>query len=313
LKPDRKQFLAPDAEYCAPETAAAVILPIPYEGGVSYGTGAARGPESVIDASGYLELYDEVLEAEPHRMGIVTAECPALPSDPEAMLTAVRKCAEEWFRRDKFLVGLGGDHSVSTALYRAARSRYGPLAAIQVDAHADLRDQYEGSKHSHACVMSRIREMTSDTLQIGIRSLSRREALRIEDEHIALCTMHRYRSGDFDLKAALAALPDPVYLTVDVDAFDWSVIRSTGTPEPGGFLWDEGVELLRRIFDLRNVVACDLVELSYQPDDRNSPFAAAKLIYKMLGFKLASVMRSTRSGWPQQPSGAILGGAFSPR
>jgi len=309
LKPNPRQFLAPEPRFSALETAAAAILPVPYEGGVSYGTGTAGGPEAVIDASAYLELYDEVLEAEAHRMGVVTAACPALPSEPEQMLASVRRCAEELLRRDKFLVGLGGDHSVSTALFQV--HRYGRLAAIQIDAHADLRDRYEGSIHSHACVMSRIREMTGHTLQIGIRSLSREEALRIRDEKIAVCTMHAYRGGGFDLNAALAALPDPVYLTVDVDAFDWSVIRSTGTPEPGGFQWDEGIALLSRIFELRNVVACDVVELSHQPEDRNSPFAVAKLIYKMLGFKLAAAVRSGRTSWPRQPRGPILAGPDS--
>lgn len=311
MKRNPPQFLSPDPLFSTLETAAAVILPVAYEGGVSYGTGTARGPEAVIEASAYLELYDEVLEAEPHRMGIATAACPELPPEPEAMLAAVRHCADALLERDPFLVGLGGDHSVTTALFQAVREHYGRLSAVQIDAHADLRDRYEGSIHSHACVMSRIRQMTPDTLQIGIRSLSREEALRIRDEQIAVCTMHDYRSGRYDLEGALAALPDPVYLTVDVDAFDWSVIRSTGTPEPGGFLWDEGLALLRRIFRLRNVVACDVVELSYDPEDRNSPFAAAKLIYKMLGFKLASAVERGHTAWPSTPRGAILGEAAS--
>lgn len=307
MKREIRQFLDLESEFAAVETAAAVILPIAYEGGVSYGTGAAGGPDAVIDASAYLELYDEVLDAEPHRMGIATVPISELTAEPDSVQAVIQRMAGEWLQKDKFLVGLGGDHSISPALFQAARKRYGRLSVVQIDAHADLRERYEGNIHSHACVMSRIREITRHTLQIGIRSLSREEALRIRDEQIAVCTMHAYRSGRFDLDSALAALPDPVYLTVDVDAFDWSVIRSTGTPEPGGFSWDEGLTLLQRIFERKAVVACDVVELAHQPRDRNSPFAAAKLIYKMLGFKLDAAVKRGRTSWPEFPCGAILG------
>ena len=133
--------------------------------------------------------------------------------------------------------------------------------------------------------MSRIREMAQDTLQIGIRSMSVEEAEKTEKENISICTMDNFRKGVFDIDGALDNLPNNVFVTVDVDCFDWSVIRSTGTPEPGGFLGYEALILLEKIFQKKNIVAFDMVELSYSPNDRNSPFAAAKLIYKMLGFK----------------------------
>ena len=183
---------------------------------------------------------------------------------------------------------LGGDHSISPGFLRALCEEYGTLSVIQIDAHADLRDSYQGSKFSHACVMARIRELTPHTLQIGIRSMSFEEAQRVEREDLPVCTMSDFRRGKFDMDAALENLPDPVFITVDVDVFDWSVIMSTGTPEPGGFTWDEAMDLLKNIFAHKRVVGFDVVELSYSETDKNSAFAVAKLIYKMLGFKLAA-------------------------
>lgn len=310
MKSDPQPFLNPDPEYTALETAAAVILPIPYEGGVSYGTGAAAAPAAVIAASHQLELYDEVLRAEPFRMGIATVMPPRLPPDPAEVQAAVYRSAKELLELRKFVVLIGGDHSVSGPFAQALKTVHGSLSVIQLDAHADLRDSYDNSRFSHACVMARIRETTTDTLQFGIRSMSLEEAQRVERENIALCTMSSYRNGVFDIDAALAGLPEPVFLTIDVDAFDWSVIRSTGTPEPGGFTWDEALHLLRKIFDRKNVVAFDVVELSTAPQDLNSPFAVAKLIYKLLGFKLAGAVRSNLFDWPDKPQGSVFDGCW---
>jgi agmatinase len=211
----------------------------------------------------------------------------------------------ELIETGKFLVLLGGDHSVSAGCFRAMNEAFGPLAVIQIDAHADLRDTYEDSPESHACIMSRIREITRNTLQLGIRSMSAGEARRIERERIALCTMAQYRKGTFDLDAALHRLPERIYLTLDVDALDWGVVRTTGTPEPGGFGWDEILALLKRIFEQKQVMGFDVVELSGDPPDRNSAFAVAKLIYRMLGFKMANVLKARAADWPDSPSGPL--------
>ncbi len=308
MKPDPRPFLDPDPEYAALDTAGVVILPIPYEGGVSYGTGSAAAPAAVIAASHQLEFYDEVLKAEPFRMGIATMLPPRLPADPAEVQEVVYRSASDPLELGKFVVMIGGDHSVSGPFARALKSVHGTFSVIQLDAHADLRDTYDNSRFSHASVMARIREVTPHTLQVGIRSMSREEAQRVERETLALCTMSAYRKGTFDIDAALAELPEPVFLTIDVDAFDWSVIRSTGTPEPGGFTWDEALHLLEKIFNRKNVVAFDVVELAAAPYDLNSPFAVAKLIYKMLGFKLADAVRKKRLGWPEKPRGAIFDG-----
>jgi agmatinase len=303
-----KQFLGPDTKYTDMDSAAVAVLPVPFEGGVSYGKGAARGPDAVIDASHYLELYDEVLRIEPHRMGIVTVAPPELQPDldPAEVARRVRQASLELIRMGKFVVLLGGDHSVSLGHVQALQEMTEKLSVIQLDAHADLRETYDGSAYSHACIMSRIREITRNTLQIGVRSMSAAEAERIQREQIAVCTMSDYRIGRSDTTVAIDRLPDPLYITVDVDVFDWSVIRSTGTPEPGGMLWDETLALLENIFRCKHVVGFDVVELARESGDRNSAFAVAKLIYKMLAFKLTSTVKSGLSEWPVEPRGPVF-------
>lgn len=306
MKLNSKQFLDLDSEFTVFKTSAVAILPVPYEGGVTWGTGTAQGPDAVINASQYLELYDEVLEAEPFRMGIATVMPVKIPSYPENLHKAVYRSSKAVITEDKFVVLLGGDHSISSGHFQALQEKHPPLSVIQLDAHADLRDSYEGNPLSHACIMSRIREFTSHTLQIGIRSMSLEEANRIKRENLSVCTMSDYLSGNFDIDAAIAGLPDPVYLTLDVDVFDWSVIRSTGTPEPGGFFWDEALNLLKNIFIQKNVVGFDVVELSNNPNDQNSAFAVAKLIYKMLGFKLMAAVRLGTLKLPDMPRGRLF-------
>ena len=306
MKSNPKQFLDLNAEFADFKSAAVAILPVPYEGGRSWGTGAARGSDAVIDASQHLELYDEVLKREPFRMGIVTVTPPNISPEPAVLQDTIYQCTKAIIQQDKFVVLIGGDHSVSSGYVKALHEKCGQLSVIQLDAHSDLRDTYNGSSFSHACVMSRIRELTTDTLQIGIRSMSLEEAERIMRESLMICTMSDYRGGAFDVAGAIERLPDPVFITVDVDVFDWSVIRSTGTPEPGGFLWDEAVSLLQKIFMQKNVVGFDVVELSYAEHDLNSPFAVAKLIYKMLGFKLAADVDRGALNWPDKPRGSLF-------
>ena len=301
-----KQFLGLDSKFIEFEGSAVAVLPVPYEGGCSYGMGAAKGPDAVIEASYHLELYDELLAAESYRMGIVTVMPPKIYSDPISMQETIYQSSLALIQENKFVVAVGGDHSISPGYFKALNEKYSRLSVIQLDAHADLRDIYDDNPFSHACVMSRIREITCDTLQIGIRSMSIEEARRIESENMAVCTMSDYRSGTFDVDSAIDRLPDPVFLTLDVDVFDWSVVRSTGTPEPGGFLWDEAIALLQKIFIKKNIVGFDVVELSRDGHDRNSPFAVAKLIYKMLGFKLDAQVRKGLLKWPDKPCGNLF-------
>jgi agmatinase len=303
-----KSYLNLPPELTQFEGAAVALLPVPYEGGVSWGKGAAQAPDWVIEASGYLELYDEVLKREPSNMGITTIAPPELPRDPEAVQHILSPFLGDLLDTGKFVVMLGGDHSISPAFVKALSERKSPLSVIQLDAHADLREIYEETLFSHACAMARIREITPHTLQMGIRSLSLEEAKKVELERIPVCTMRDFRKGAFDVKGALERLPDPVYITVDVDVFDWSVVRSTGTPEPGGLGWEEALELLETIFSMKVVAGFDVVELAKDPIDVSSPFAVAKLIYKMLGFKLAAAVSQSVTDWPDHPKGNVLGG-----
>jgi agmatinase len=301
-----KQFLDCNDPVANFHSAAVAVLPVPYEGGVSYGKGTANAPDAVIEASRHLELYDEGLKAEPHRMGIVTVMPPKISQDPALLQNHVLITARELIGAGKFTVMIGGDHSITFGLVQALIEKYGRISVIQLDAHSDLRETYGGSEFSHGCIMSRILGLTEHTLQIGIRSMSLEEAEKIARDDLAVCTMEEYRTGCFDVDGALEKLPDPVCLTIDVDVFDWSVIRSTGTPEPGGLLWDEALQLLKKIFNRKRVVSFDVVELSSDESDRNSSFAVAKLIYKMLGFKLASSAAQGLCRWPDKPAGSIF-------
>jgi agmatinase len=285
MKSHRTPFLGlpgPPSDF---ETAAVAVVPFGYEGGVSYGKGTAAAPNAVLAASHYLELYDEVLDDEPCRIGIATIDQPRIPSSADAMLNTLETVTGTLLDQQKFVAVIGGDHSITTGYVRALAKRCDRFGVLQLDAHADLRDSYEGSPLSHACVMARLREITPHTLQIGIRSMSAKEARQVKEEDLALCTMHRFRNGGFDLEAELARLPDQLFITVDVDVFDWSVIASTGTPEPGGMLWDEAMDLLQVVFRSKTVLGFDVVELARRDHDDNSPFATAKLIYKMIGMK----------------------------
>jgi len=282
-----KSYLDLEAEFCQYESAKVVILPFPYEGGISSGGGAGQAPAAVIEASAQLEFYDEILKFEPYRVGIATLAPPDLRGmSPERMFDTIYGISRRVLADGKFLVVVGGDHSISSGYCQALFERNQSLSVVQLDAHSDLRDSYLGSKLSHASVMARVREMTENTLQVGMRAISREEAERIDKEKIPVFTMTEYRKDPQAAMAVLDRLPDPVFITLDVDAFDWSVIWSTGTPEPGGFTWDEMMTFLTAIFQHKKVVGFDVVELSASPFDRNSPHAVAKLIYRMIGLWL---------------------------
>jgi len=304
--PNTNGFLDLDPSFTDYEDSAVVFLPVPYEGGVSAGKGAAGAPDAVIEASRLLELYDEVLDAEPYRAGIFTAAALPVSGSGAEVTRDVRRTVSGILGSGKFPVVVGGDHSITPGAVRAAAEHYASIGVIQLDAHADLRAEYDGSPESHACVMARVREVTRSTLQVGIRSMSLEEARLAARESLALFTMNRMRSGGLDPCTALPALPKDVYITLDVDVFDWSVIASTGTPEPGGMFWDETLEFLFEVFSAKNVVGFDVVELSCSGWDRNSPFAVAKLIYKMLGFKMASEIARSGLSWPVAPAGPLL-------
>lgn len=259
-----------------------VILPVPYDGTSTWGKGADRGPQAIIEASNNMEIYDIETDTEVHLLGIHTAEPVLESSNPEAMTKAVYKEVKKYLNKNKFTVTLGGEHSVSIGAIQAHAEKYEDLTIVQIDAHADLRDEYLGSKYNHACVMARAREF-APCIQIGIRSMSVEESYVVEPGRIFYARdINDNETWKYDM---LSILSNNVYITFDLDAFDPSIMPSTGTPEPGGLLWFQTIEILRRISEKSNIVGFDVVELAPNPDIKAPDFVASKLIYKLLTYK----------------------------
>lgn len=272
-------------ELADPARSRVAVLPVPLERTTSYGKGTYAGPDALLRASHALELYDEELECEPAQVGIATAE-PFVPQAHE-LSVALREIEAEcqaWMAKEKFVVTLGGEHSLSLAPVRAARAVFGELGIVQFDAHADLREEFEGTPYSHACIMRRLHEERFPILSIGIRSLSREEAEFVKANRPPILWGHELESAESHLPPLLQLLPSKVYLTFDVDFFDPSLVPATGTPEPGGGWWYPTLRLLRMVFETKQVVACDVVELAPIGGQPASDFVAAKLTYKLIGY-----------------------------
>jgi agmatinase len=274
----------------AKQNARAVIVPIPFEKSVSYGGGTAKGPAAIRAASAQVEFYDEVLRSEPYRVGL-TAEPLGDPRRVSAlsakqMIARFAKVVGKHLDAGRFPIALGGEHTVTLAPFSAAIERFPDLHVLHLDAHADLRDRYEGDPYSHACVARRLAER-APVVQVGIRSYDREQAEALPALPVRMLHAHEIRAG-VDLAAFAAKhLGDPVYLTIDLDVFDPSIMPSTGTPEPGGLLWHEVDALLAWLFAKRNVVAMDLVELAPIRGLHAPDFLAARLLYRCLGRRLA--------------------------
>jgi len=274
-----------EEEFASFERARIVVWPVSYEGTVSYGTGTGRGAEAIIDASRNMELYDEETDAEVYKLGIHTvAETPSV-EPPARMMESLYERARELVSTGKFVAMIGGEHSVSGPVIRAHAERYDNLSVLQIDAHADLRDTYDGTPHSHASIMARVtRDMRLPAVQCGIRSISAEEARALDELPTRIFWAKDIvgRSDWWD--AAVDGLTENVYLTVDIDGLDPSLVAQTGTPEPGGLGWYETVGLIRTLARKRRVVGMDLTEYSYVEGQDASAFLCAKLIYKSLAF-----------------------------
>ncbi|MFN2383709.1 MAG: agmatinase, partial [Gemmatimonadota bacterium] len=244
------------------------------------------GPAAILTASAYVELYDEVLREEPYRKGIHTA--PAVTAGeggPEPFLNRLEACAAQLFADGKFPVFLGGEHALTTAPVRAARAAFEDLSVLQLDAHADLRDTYQGTPWSHACVMRRIHELGVPAVPVGIRAVSIEEAQFIREQSLPVFWSHRIAQGDEWMETALTALSDTVYLTFDVDFFDPAVMPATGTPEPGGGWWHDTMRFLSWLFEEKRVVGMDVVELAPIAGLHAPDFVIARLVHRCLGYK----------------------------
>jgi agmatinase len=268
--------------------ARAVVLPVAYDFSTSYQGGARFGPRAICAASENMELFDEEVGAT-YRAGIHTLpEVEPTANGPEAMCERVADAAGWVLDHGKLLAMLGGEHSITAGAVRAAAERFRDLSVLQVDAHADMRDSYLDSPYSHACVMRRVREMVP-AASVGIRSMSEEEAEFLEREPAPLWSVRRVRELGGSWKPILDALSGEVYVTVDLDGLDPSVVPGTGTPEPGGLEWYETVDLLKAVASRRRIVGFDVVELAPIPGQVASDFLAARLVYRLLGLALAGV------------------------
>lgn len=274
------------------EAAKTVILPVPYESTTSYGGGTSGGPGAILEASRYIELYDQELDSEPWEGGIATLpQLQLTGAGASAAMAELRSAYDRLLEAapDKFVILLGGEHSVSAPpiqswVERLAGER---LTVLQFDAHTDLRPEYEGTPHSHAAVMHQVHESV-DIVAVGIRALTREEsALARSRENINVYYADDIHDGDAWMDEVVERLTSNVYITFDVDCFDPSLVPSTGTPEPGGLMWYPVLRLLRRVFAARNVRAADVVELAPIPGLSAPDFLVAKLIYKMIGYRFA--------------------------
>jgi agmatinase len=265
-----------------------VVLPVPYDSTTTYNPGARNGPHAIIQASRNMELYDEELGWSPSDVGIFTLDElePSMKS-PEDMMARVEEAVAEILEAGKFPVIFGGEHSISLGAIRAVNEEHESVSVLHIDAHADLRNEYEGTKYSHACVMRRASELCG-VAQLGVRSMSAEEAEFLKAaENVRTLFMHRIRSDGLALcvDEALDHLGDEVYVSIDLDALDPGILPATGTPEPGGLSWNEMMEIVKAVASKKRVVGFDVVELSPIPGNPASDFTAAKLAYKFLGYE----------------------------
>ena len=264
-----------------------VILPVPVDRTTSYGGGTRNGPHEILQASSHMELWDEEVGADVHGVGLFTLPEMELPfGELEPLMAEIQRIAAEVLAHDKFLVTIGGEHSITPPLVAAAAARHRGLHVLQIDAHADLRETYMGTPHNHACAMWGSLKHAELT-QVGIRSMSTEEAAAVGSLNTTVFYDHDMRRDPDWIAKVVASLGDPVYITIDVDGFDPAIMPATGTPEPGGLSWYEMLALLRATIASRNVIACDVVELSPIPGMHAPNFLCAKLIYKILTYKFA--------------------------
>ncbi len=256
-----------------------VILGVPYDGTSTFVKGADKGPQAILDASDSLELYDIQYQYEGWLAGIHTDHHDYDLQTPETMVDSVYRRMNHFLGMGKRPILLGGEHSVSVGAIRAMAESYPDLTVLQIDAHADLRDSYHDSPYNHACVMRRAQEV-ANVVQIGIRNVCSEELPNVVPENIFYA--HLIHNQEDWMEKALGRLSDNIYITVDLDGFDPSILPATGTPLPGGLQWYPTLAFLEKVFKNKNVVGFDVVELCPQEDSKVSDVMAATLVYKML-------------------------------
>lgn len=279
-------FLALEESVSNYENAKAVVFPIPYESTVSYGAGTRGGPGAIIAASRQVETYDQEFGCDPCEIGIATlGELEQVSSGPDKMMQKIEEATAQIIADNKFLLTLGGEHSITSPLVKAHKARYPKLSVIQFDAHTDLRPEYQGTKHSHACAMSRVWEIC-DFVSVGVRSFCGSENEKKAHKEGRLATAREIHADPELFSKLLSMLGSDIYITFDLDGFDPSVMPAVGTPEPGGLLWDETLAMIKMISQKKKIVGGDIVELAPIPGITYPDFAAARLAYKMISYAL---------------------------
>lgn len=279
---NNKTYAGIPEEFAKLEQAKIVLIPVPYDGTSTWQKGADKGPQAFLEASENMELYDIETDTEVYQQGVFLADAVTENTSPEAMVEAVHQVTKKYIKKNKFVTVFGGEHSISIGTIRAFNEMYPSLTVLHIDAHADLRESYEGSTCNHACAVYEASQNTN-LIQVGIRSMDIMEKTVMDTEKTYFA--HDMAVDDTWMDSAIDQMTDNVFITFDLDAFDPSILPSTGTPEPGGLLWYETLEFLKQVFEEKNVVGFDIVELCPNSKEKSSDFLAAKLYYKMLSYK----------------------------
>ncbi len=277
-----KQYGDLPKEFSTFENSKIILIPVPYDGTTTWIKGSDKGPKAIIDASVNLEMYDIDTDSEVHKLGIHTAEPVTEASSPEAMVDEVYTRVKALFKKKKFPVVIGGEHTVSIGAFKAASEQFSDLTILQFDAHADMKDESNGTKYSQKTVMARASEM-APVVQVGIRSMSAAEREDIKPDCV-FYAMQIYDQSTW-MYELLNKLSRNVYITIDLDVLNPSIMASTGTPEPGGMNWFDIINILKKISEQVNIVGFDITELVPNKENKAPDYLAAKLIYTMLTYK----------------------------
>jgi agmatinase len=285
IKVSNISFGGLESEYTNYANSKILLQSVPYDGTSTWGKGADKGFDAFIDASENMELYDIETDSEVYKHGICCVEPISEIESPENMFEQVYKRAKEMLSSEKFITFFGGEHSISIGVIKANYEKHDNLTVLQLDAHADLRKDYLGTPYNHACALHDASQNTN-LIQVGIRSMDSCEKQYMDYDKCFFAD--RIASEDSWIDESIALMTDSVYLTIDLDVFDPSIMPSTGTPEPGGMTWYQVIEYLKKVFNKKNVVGFDIVELAPKPNNRAPEFLAAKLYYKLLTYKFCN-------------------------
>jgi agmatinase len=280
-----KTYAGIGEEFSKLATSKIVLIPVSYDGTSTWQKGADKGPLAFLEASENMELYDIETDSEVYKQGVFLADEITAKDSPEAVVDEVHETTKKYINRNKFVTVFGGEHSISIGTIRAFNECFSNLTVLHIDAHADLRATYDGTKYNHACAVYEANS-TTNLVQVGIRSMDNSEKREMNLDKVFFA--HDMAVNEDWMDDVIDQLTSNVFITFDFDALDPSIFPSTGTPEPGGLFYYETLEFLKRVFDEKNVVGFDMVELCPNEVDKSSDFLAAKLYYKMLSYKFAS-------------------------